>query len=514
AFYEKTQEKENTGFDAVIGNPPYRTLALGKGQETLDKNDAMYFRAEFPSSSEYKTNTFAMFTEQGIRLNCVGGRFSFILPSTICTNHYFRKFRNKLLVETKLDSLVEIDERIFPDVEIGGNTILVILKEKPAVNQSNFLKIYQISQSFDFVETSTIVQRYFLTTPDNKFLVQTKAFSIITKCVSHAKYLSEIAVFYNGIKTGNNEQFLSLSPSRLHRKVLRGRDINKYSLDWGGVYVLFDPAQLWSNTDETKYESSPKLIVRQTGDSLVAALDIDKYYTMDSTHLVIPYNPGVAKYILALYNSKLLNWYYHHIVPEVGRAFAEMKIVDLKKLPIYSIDFTTLPNLRQKKVAQATVLYQSGISSFDQILKWTQTELSADHNDTIHDLLDFLSAEMIEMNSQKQKLLKKFLHWLEKEIVKRSIDELRNKTKIQEFHKHPVSTLLAILKSNKCIPNPAPSKILDLIEKEFEDVMLKLSPLKEQIKATDQLIDQIIYKLYGLTQQEIQIVEGALNPHP
>ena len=33
-------------------------------------------------------------------------------------------------------------------------------------------------------------------------------------------------------------------------------------------------------------------------------------------------------------------------------------------------------------------------------------------------------------------------------------------------------------------------------------------PLKAKIAATDRLIDQIVYRLYGLTDKEIQVVEG------
>jgi len=35
-----------------------------------------------------------------------------------------------------------------------------------------------------------------------------------------------------------------------------------------------------------------------------------------------------------------------------------------------------------------------------------------------------------------------------------------------------------------------------------------LEPLKARIKATDELIDEIVYKLYGLTEDEIKIVKG------
>jgi len=36
----------------------------------------------------------------------------------------------------------------------------------------------------------------------------------------------------------------------------------------------------------------------------------------------------------------------------------------------------------------------------------------------------------------------------------------------------------------------------------------KLVPSMEQIERTDELIDAIVYRLYGLSEEEIRIVEG------
>jgi hypothetical protein len=45
-------------------------------------------------------------------------------------------------------------------------------------------------------------------------------------------------------------------------------------------------------------------------------------------------------YLLGLLNSKLISWWYHGLIPEKGRVFAEVKVVNLKKLPIRTIDFS------------------------------------------------------------------------------------------------------------------------------------------------------------------------------
>ena len=53
-------------------------------------------------------------------------------------------------------------------------------------------------------------------------------------------------------------------------------------------------------------------------------------------------------------------------------------------------------------------------------------------------------------------------------------------------------------------------------QKRIREVLSSLLPLKEKLRKTDWLIDQIAYKLYGLTEDETRIVEGnssARNIH-
>ncbi|MGA9100103.1 MAG: hypothetical protein WB392_14355 [Methanotrichaceae archaeon] len=48
------------------------------------------------------------------------------------------------------------------------------------------------------------------------------------------------------------------------------------------------------------------------------------------------------------------------------------------------------------------------------------------------------------------------------------------------------------------------------LRREFDASVGKLQPLMGRIKDTDTLIDEIVYRLYGLTEEEIKIVEGAI----
>jgi hypothetical protein len=45
----------------------------------------------------------------------------------------------------------------------------------------------------------------------------------------------------------------------------------------------------------------------------------------------------------------------------------------------------------------------------------------------------------------------------------------------------------------------------------YREQVERAAELDEQIERTDQLIDEIVYDLYGLTNEEIEIVEEAVG---
>ncbi len=56
--------------------------------------------------------------------------------------------------------------------------------------------------------------------------------------------------------------------------------------------------------------------------------------------------------------------------------------------------------------------------------------------------------------------------------------------------------------------NPSSREASELLKDEFGKSVDKLQPLRERIEGTDKLIDQIVYRLYGLNEEEIRVVEG------
>ena len=90
------------------------------------------------------------------------------------------------------------------------------------------------------------------------------------------------------------------------------------------------------------------------------------------------------------------------------------------------------------------------------------------------------------------------------------MDSLKNKTKIRAYHEGSLEDLLEILKENRKAlkVNPASKDFYDPLKDAFQKSLAKLTPLKANLATTDQLIDLIVYRLYGLTEEETAIVGG------
>lgn len=264
------------------------------------------------------------------------GKFcTFIIPNTLLLNSTCTKVRKFLLHNTSICNLVDIRDKVFEDAEIGGNLIIIYRngqsKDGHKVRTAEIEALERFTDSFEYDER---LQKTYLSNDGYRFYLDISSLELMNKIQYESKTLDELSGFYNGIKTGNNKKFIADKEiDKRYRKIIRGRDIERYRIEFGKKYVLFDKKLLWSNTNEEKLTKNPKIIMRQTGDKLVGALDTQGYLTMDTTHLIFDTNIDI-KFLLAVLNSKLLNWFHQAMTAEQGRAFAEIKIVNLKRLPI------------------------------------------------------------------------------------------------------------------------------------------------------------------------------------
>jgi len=94
-----------------------------------------------------------------------------------------------------------------------------------------------------------------------------------------------------------------------YRPYLRGSDIDRFSIaPLEPRFIKYGP-WLAEPRPAANFDAPEKIVMRQTGDSLVAALDNKQYLCLNNMHALVPKEklPRI-QYLLALINSKLLNW--------------------------------------------------------------------------------------------------------------------------------------------------------------------------------------------------------------
>ena len=282
----------------------------------------------------------------------------------------------------------------------------------------------------------------------------------------------------------------------------------------------------------------PKLFIVRTGDEFFSVYDGQQFYASNNLFCMLMkdqehkrYN---LQYVQALLNGKFLQRYLRlYIAPRFGDLYTETKIKHLDLLPIHSISFTTTKAEREvlvedlKKKYTASMLTEF-LALVDECLpKDKQGNFLTDKgkSDVVHDILAYLAEQMIELNKKKEKEAKGFIEWLEGQLKTKpdeklniGVEVLSRKTQIKDYlgdyqkEEEPLSfeDLWKILEKNRnrIQANLKSREFFENIEIEYERSLSKLLPLKEKLRKTDWLIDQIVYKLYGLSQEEIRIVEG------
>jgi len=182
---------------------------------------------------------------------------------------------------------------------------------------------------------------------------------------------------------------------------LRGSDISRYLIAPLEDRFLKYGKWLAEPRPAANFDAPMKIFMRQTGDSLIAALDDKQYLCLNNMHILVPKKgqPDI-RYVLAVLNSRLLNWFYHSLNPEVGETFAEVKKTNVDKLPIL------VPSSRDARYRRII-----GLCSQMLVLCENRAASQVDHQRTV------LSRQIEETDRQIDKLVYELYGLTEDEIA-------------------------------------------------------------------------------------------------
>lgn len=315
------------GFDIIVGNPPYHQLSK-------DKSAPLAYRAYLKrryNTSGGRQNTFIYFTHLGIELMANNGVLSYIIPNTILTQEYYKDTRKLLLKETSLLKVVFYDKMPFENAVVENVTFIVSKHKQPDYEIS-----YYISDVHSVDYNCTKQKSEFMTSPI--FAFSFKSNNLNSKVALDSIKLKDLCNINQAIAL-KGDKSLSVkrdNPSGKYYRLLDGRNINKYSVTWTGEYLDYCLERIHSCKTKTIFEVPEKLLFRRVSANLIFTYDNNQYYALNTIVVVTLKGEKCIslKYLLALLNSKLLNFYYVTEHKSTKKVFSEIQARSVGELPI------------------------------------------------------------------------------------------------------------------------------------------------------------------------------------
>ncbi len=520
--------KDNPGFDAVIGNPPYDELSESALGRVIDEKQFIDNTEIYKEARAFRVNLYRLFVAKAISLAKKNGYHSFIVPMSLLGDRFTFELRRKLLQKT---SLICIEA--FPQKDDPNNRVFREAKLSTCVYVL-FNGILPLDFSMRTHEGKDILdhsRRYYANAekidkfdPDNLSIPTVNQESwklLLNLCENPRCVLFKTIGYPTPGEIMFNQQFKEfISDDPPGEIVLRGAHIGRYEFyekPKQGNPVYLNKTKFLekrgTNKEVKAYDHLKRRIAYQRGAAIdnyrrIIATTIQEGFFCSDTVGYIVDTQYKLETVLAFLNSKLSEWRF-----SLTSTTNHINAYELNVIFIPKISFNTNSDRRQQSLEKLIKSYQEK----QEILKEIEEHIRREETDIVHDILAYLAEQMIEINREKQKEIKSFLRYLER-IIGSAIDNFTNKSKIQNYlgdyqKSEPhlsCDRLWEILKKNKkkITVNLLDRQIQETLEKEYQTSLDKLLPLKQQLRATDELIDLIVYKLYGLSEEEIKIIEG------
>lgn len=434
-FPEILDENGNfQGFDLIIGNPPYiRQEELKELKPKLAKNYKVY---------KGTSDIYTYFYELGFKvLKDRGGVLSYITSNKYTRAGYGEPLREFLLKNTTILEYIDLNGIKVFDSATVDTSILSFLKSKSKDNKFKYLALnnellkesyFNIENilNFIFISQNSLSKESFAFNDESTNALKAK----IEKYGTPLKDWHGLNINY-GIKTGFNEAFIITTEkkdeilanckdkdekertSKLIRKMLRGRDIKRYSYEWAGLWIIVfefgsykilekDYPAIYNHlkqykeklqargqcTNKPATEQKPylgqhhwleldnnpskeylsqfereKIVYPNMNKEFIAFFD-NEFFLLNQKCFILSHQSNNKKellYLTALLNSNVNFYYFKQIGAKLGASGYEMSKIFVERLPIPKI------NSENEKIADEL------INLVDEILKAKEQDKNA-----------------------------------------------------------------------------------------------------------------------------------------
>jgi type I restriction-modification system DNA methylase subunit len=487
----------NGGFDVVIGNPPYVQIKKAKIiSNNLSKKQYFTF--------EKMGDLYCLFYELGIQILKKEGLLGYITSNKWMRAKYGKSLRKYLLENSSPKILIDLGAGVFTSATVDSN-ILITQKEITDSYELVTCKFMNEQAFYSFGKTLNSRNKTTSLNDNPWIIIEEKERNLRKKIESIGVPLKNWEVnFYRGIQTGNNDVFIinkelrdrlikeDIKASELIKPVIAGKDISRYGIEFRDTFLIYTNDEIeiknyfsiYSYLEENKEKLENKLEVKQ-GKML--------WYSL--------YRPA-KKHISEFDKEKLI----FSKASKEQAFFLDKKIKALTLNTSYiatghAVNF--LVAILNSKFAKYIFLkfYQSGGIIGEITIQAIQNIPIPFPNEDISLSLKE-NANQITILSKKKKTKK--IRFFSRVSDNLNISDAAKR--FNKFYDHDFKTFLSELKKKKVKLKLSEQ---DEWEDYFNDYKTEINQLQAEINKTDKEIDRMVYELYGLTDDEIKIVEGA-----
>ncbi len=372
-------EGDFIGFDVIIGNPPYISLSKIK-----EKSQTAYFENNYQTYTK-GSDIYCLFYEKGSFLLRKEGLLTYITSNSWLRTIYGDSLKKYLIENLQPQSLLNIEDmQIFEEATVESN-IIILKKDKAkeffdvASLNNNYLIGSSLHEYFD-----KNCFQFIIPNTSEWIIGDEKTTDLKLKIEQSSKLLKKFDININrGLLTGLNAAFIineetknqliaeSSNSAEIIQPILRGRDLKKYYYEFAGFYLINthngvaknnierikvkenypsiynyllsflpqieqrqDQGKDWTNLRNCAYLedfNKPKIVWGEISDQPKFAFDDSNYYAEATTFLM---TGEKLKYLLAILNSRLSEWYFNQISTTTGMGTNRWKKYKIEMLPI------------------------------------------------------------------------------------------------------------------------------------------------------------------------------------
>ena len=329
-----------TGFDVVIGNPPYLRV---RGASLAEVE---FYRGGY-EVSQNQFDLFHLFLERASHLVQSGGQVAYIIPNTLLANENCERLRGYILRRFEICSIVDIREFVFEGV--GVEVLMLFLKagNAPSIGQYHEARNGKVVRLHEFEQASFSANRGL----NFSVTLNQTGRSLLEKIATQSIDVAGRYEVITGIKEyqvgkGKPEQSMEDVENRVFNATtpitptywpeLRGRNLFHFAINWSDEYISYGP---WlAEPRQVRFFEGKRIVVRQIpGSRALVAAYVEERFVIDQTAFILlprELDEDVLLLDLAILNSKLCYWYFMNVNNEFDALFPKIKAKELKRLPL------------------------------------------------------------------------------------------------------------------------------------------------------------------------------------